>query len=94
MTDHAEDCEYQSASSENYEIDCTCGAQKLEDENAALRQEVERLTDTFLVCETIQPDGSLRATLKDVIRRAETAEAELESLRKERDALREKLKLV
>jgi hypothetical protein len=60
-------------------------------QNAALRQEVDRLTDTFLACETIQPDGSLRATLKDVIRRAETAEAELESLRKERDALREKL---
>jgi hypothetical protein len=66
---------------------------KIEAELLALRQEVDRLTDTFLVCETIQPDGSLRATLKDVIRRAETTEAELESLRKERDALREKLKL-
>jgi hypothetical protein len=49
-------------------------------QNAALRQEVERLTNTFLVCETIQPDGSLRATLKDVIRRAETAEAELRAV--------------
>src|SRR3990167_2810948 len=46
-------------------------------ENVNLRQRIEELENAWAVDETIQPDGSLRPSLADTVRRAAELEAEI-----------------
>ena len=56
-----------------------------ENENIQLRQQLEELENAWAVDETIQPDGSLRPSLADTVKRTAELEAENARLRQERE---------
>ena len=55
----------------------------VEQENRDLRERLEDLENAWAVDETIQPDGSLRPSLSDTVKRAAELEAENRQLRQQ-----------
>jgi hypothetical protein len=56
-------------------------------ENRDLRERLEDLENAWAVGETIQPDGSLRPSLADTVKRAAELEAENRQMRQEREKI-------
>ena len=54
-------------------------------ENVNLRQRIEDLENAWAIDETIQPDGSLRPSLADTVKRTAELEAEIVHLRQENE---------